>query len=207
MRRSLRGLAALLLLVGLGACDISGAVGPPGPDQVALKSTDLPSGLRSCPGSGSIDSYLKTVRTSDPDSYAALSDAWAQFQKSGADSAAITAYADNVANCAGLLGAGRGKSASSFVIRYRDEGSAATAYKRGILQFPTPNPEQQTPGLTIGEATGLGGNSWVYDQSIHGVAAYIAFWQRGRFDLMVLCADLDPDTARRMVTAVDSRAR
>lgn len=207
MARSLRALLAALLLLGLGACDVASPVGPPGPDQVALKSSDLPSGLRTCPGSGSIDSYLKAVRTSDPDSYATLSDAWAQFQKAGADSAAITAYADDVANCSGLLGAGRGKSASSFVIRYRDEGSAATAYKRGILQFPTPNSEQQTPGLTIGEATGLGANSWVFDQSIRGVAAYIAFWQRGRFDVMVLCADLDPETAKRAVAAVDSRSR
>ena len=207
MRRALSGLAVVLVVACLAACEVSSPVGPPNPDQVALKASDLPSGLKTCPGSGSIDSYLKAVRTSDPDSYASLSDAWAQFQKSGADSAAITAYADNLNNCSGLLGAGRGKSASSFVIRYKDEGSAVTAYKRGILQFPTPNAEQQTPGLTVGDATGLGTNSWVYDQSIGRVAAYIAFWQRGRFDLMVLCADLDPETAKRAVTAVDSRAR
>lgn len=167
----------------------------------------MPSGLKTCPGSGSIDGYLGAVRTKDPDSYATLSDAWATLKSKGADAAAITAYADDPANCSGLLGAGRGKSASSFVIRYKDEGSATTAFKKGILQFPSPNAEQQTPGLTVGAATGFGANSWVFDQSVSGRTAYIAFWQRGDFDIMVLVADLDPDTAKHAAAAVDSRAR
>lgn len=200
--------AAGAVLLALAGCEVlSSPIGPPPPDQVALKPGDLPSGLKTCPGSGSIDGYLKAIRTKDPDSYATVSDAWATFRKAGANAAAITAYADDVMNCSGLLGAGRGKSASSFVIRYNDEGSAATAYERGILQFPTPNAEQQTPGLIVGDASGLGTNSWVFDQSVNGRAAYIAFWQRGSYDVMVLIADLDPETSKRAVDAVDSRAR
>ena len=205
--RALPGLWVCLLLGLLAGCQVSSPIGPTSPDQVALKVSDIPSGLKTCPGSGSIDSYLKAVRTKDPDSYANLSDAWATFQKSGADAAAITAFADDTANCSGLFGAGRGKSATSFVIRYRDAGSATTAFKRGILNFPTPTVDQQTPGLTVGEATGLGANSWVFHQAVSGRAAYIAFWQRGPFDVIVLIADLDPDAAKHAVEAVDSRAR
>ena len=201
-------LTVALAVVGLVlGCQAPAPIGPPNPDQVALRGGDLPSGLKACPGSGSIDTYLSAVRTKDPDSYATLSDAWATLKSKGADAAAITAYADDVANCSGLLGAGKGKSASSFVIRYQDEGSATTAYKKGILQFPTPNAQQQTPGLTVGAATGFGANSWVFDQSVNGRAAYIAFWQRGDFDIMVLVADLDPAAAKHAAEAVGSRAR
>ncbi len=189
------------------ACEAPPPLGPPGPDQVALKASDLPSGLKVCSASGTIDHYLSTVRTKDPDSYATLSDAWNTLQAKGADAAAITAYADDASSCSGLLGAGRGKSASSFVIRYKDAGSATTAYKKGILQFPTPNASQQTVGLTVGSATGFGSNSWVFSQTVSGRAAYIAFWQRGQFDIMVLVADLDPDAARHAAESVDSRAR
>ncbi len=197
-------LAAAALLI---ACQPPPPIGPPSPDQVALKSADLPSGLKSCPGSGSIQSYLDAARNKDPESYSTLTDAWSTLQSKGADAAAITAYADDLSNCSGLLGAGRGKSASSFVIRYTDEGSAATAFKKGILKFPTPSAGQQTPGLTVGAATGLGENSWMYQQTVNGRLAYIAFWQRGPFDMMVLVADLDTDAAKHAVESVDSRSR
>ena len=199
--------AAGVAVLALAACDLSSPVGPPSPDQVALRASDVPGALKACPGSGSIDSYLKSTRTRDPDSYANLSDAWASLQSAGANAAAITAFADDLGNCSGVLGAGRGKSASSFVIRYRDEGSAATAFRKGILKFPNPGAGQQTPGLTVGAGSGLGGNSWVYDQSLQGRAAYVAFWQRGSFDMLVLAADLDPADARHAVESVDSRAR
>jgi hypothetical protein len=197
-------MAAVALVVG---CEAPAPIGPPNPEQVAVKATDLPGGLKTCPGSGAIDGYLAAVRTKDPDSYASLSDAWATLKSKGADAAAITAFADDTANCSGLLGAGKGKSASSFVIRYQDSGSATTAFKKGILQFPTPNASQQTPGLTAGVATGLGVNSWTFEQTANGRTAFIAFWQSGQFDLMVLVADLNPSVAKHVAEAVASRAR
>lgn len=198
---------ATALLMATTACEVASPVGPPSPEQVALKTDDVPHGLKACPGSGSIDAYLKATRKMDPDTYATLSDSWATFQKSGADAAAITAYAEDRANCSGVLGAGKGRSLSSFVIRYRDDNAAAAAYKKGILKFPTPGAGQQTPGLTVGAGTGLGRNSWVYSQAIGTRSAYIAFWQRGPFDVIVLAADVEPNDARRAVESVDSRAR
>ena len=198
---------ALLAIAAIGGCDVSSPVGPPSPDQVALRAGDVPGALKSCPGSGSIDSYLKSTRTRDPDSYANLSDAWAALQSAGAKAAAITAYSDDLSNCSGVLGAGRGRSASSFVIRYHDDGAAVTAFKKGILKFPNPGAGQQTPGLTVGAGTGLGGNSWVFDQAVQGRSAYVAFWQRGSFDMLVLAADLDAADAKRAVESVDSRSR
>ncbi|HEX6548577.1 MAG TPA: hypothetical protein VF134_07545 [Candidatus Dormibacteraeota bacterium] len=182
-------------------------IGPPDPQTVALQASDLPSGLHACPGSGSIDSYLQQIRSKDPDSYSSVKDAWDEFQRSGADAAAITAYTEQSSACGGVLGAGQGKSAASFVIRYKDQSSAVAAYRKGILGFPNPASAQQTPGLTVGEATGFGPNSWVYNQTIQGRAAYIAFWEEKQFDILVFAADLDPGDATRAARAVDSRAR
>ena len=209
MRALLLGLAAATLLAACSSPPTGLPIGgPPSPQDVALKSGDVPNGLTACPGSGPIDGYITSLRAKDPDGYASLKDAWDTLKRNGADSAAIVAYvADPAIACVGTLGAGQGKSATSFVIRYKDSGSATTAYKRGLLQFPTPKEGQQTPGLTVGVATGLGGNSWVYQASAAGKAAYLAFWQVNQFDVMVLTADLDAADSRKAADAVNSRAR
>ncbi|HEX6350802.1 MAG TPA: hypothetical protein VF160_15610 [Candidatus Dormibacteraeota bacterium] len=210
MLRLLPALAAALLLLGCSGPSTGGVpvIGPPNPQDIALKPGDVPSVLKACEGSGPIAGYIAALRTKDPDGYAGLQDAWASLQKNGADAAAITAYVDDPATaCTGTLGAGQGKSATSFVIRYKDEGSATTAYKRGLLNFPTPQQDQQTPGLTVGVATGLGANSWVYNRAVNGRAAYLAFWQSKQFDVMVLTADLDPGDSQKAADAVYSRAR
>jgi len=204
--------AAVLLLVAAGCSgpDTGGVpvVGPPNPEDIALKSSDVPAGLRPCNGSGPIAGYMAAVRSKDPDGYASLQDAWDALKRNGADAAAIAAYVEDPATaCTGTLGAGQGKSATSFVIRYKDEGSATTAYKRGILNFPNPQPDQQTPGLTVGMATGLGPNSWVYNRAVNGKAAYLAFWQSKQFDVMVLTADLDPVDSQKAADAVYARDR
>lgn len=195
-------------LLSVAACDAPQALGgPPDPTAVALKTGDLPSGMKQCPGSGAIQGYLDRARKSDPNSYADLQDAWAALQQGGADSASISAYAGDLALCGGQLGAGAGKSATSFVIRFKDEGSAATAYKRGILGFPTPTAGQREPGLTVGVPTGLGQNSWELDRNVGGRQAFVAFWQVKRFIVMYLGADLDSEANRRAAEAVNSRAR
>ncbi len=201
---------AAALLIALVACQGPAArlpFSPPSPESVALQPGDLPNTLRECPGSGPIATYLSSIRSSQPDSYAQVSDAWTTFKQAGADAAAITAFTQDPKACSGALGAGQGQSAASFVIRYRDEASAAAAYRKGILGFPSPDPQQQTAGLTVGEATGLGKNSWVFDRDLGGRAAYIAFWQIKRFDILVFAADLSADDARRAVDSVNRRAR
>lgn len=209
MRPLLLGLALATLLAACSGPSTSlPVIGPPSPADIALRSGDVPAGLTACPGSGPIDGYIQSLRSKDPDGYASLKDAWDELKRNGADAAAIVAYvADPAAACVGSLGAGQGKSATSFVIRYGDSGSATTAYKRGLLRFPTPQQGQQTPGLTVGTATGLGANSWVYEAAASGKAAYLAFWQVNQFDVMVLTADLDAADSRRAADAVNSRAR
>ena len=209
MRRLVLTLAAAATLTaGCSGYTSLPVVGPPSPQDIALKPADVPQGLKSCAGSGPIDGYIASLRTKDPDGYASLQDAWAALKSNGANAAAIGAYVeDPTTACTGTLGAGQGKSATSFVIRYKDEGSATTAYKRGLLNFPTPQQGQQTPGLTVGTATGLGANSWVYDRSVNGKAAFLAFWQVNQFDVMILTADLDPVDSRKAADAVYSRAR
>ena len=203
-----RLLAVVLLAVACAACEAPTALGgPPDPAAVALKSSDLPSGLKPCPGSGPISGYLDHARKTDPNAYADLQDAWANLQRGGADAAAISAFAADPSQCSGELGAGGGMSATTFVIRFKDEGSSTTAYKRGLLGFPTPSQNQQEPGLTVGVATGLGPNSWALDRKVGGRAAFVAFWQVKRFVVMYLGADIDSEADRRAAEAVNSRAR
>lgn len=209
MTRRTATAALALVVMALAACSSPDlpVVGPPAPENVALKASDVPTTLKQCPGSGPIDGYLAAIRTKDPDSYAQVSDAWTDFKRNGADAAAITSFAQQTSACTGTLGAGQGQSAASFVIRYKDAGSATAAFKKGLLGFPSPKAQQQTPGLTVGAATGLGDKSWVYDMSLSGRSAYIAFWQTGRFDIFVFTADLEPKLSSQAVDSVNSRAR
>jgi hypothetical protein len=207
MRRLLAWICFGLALAGCSSGVGGITIGAPSPQSVALQAADLPSGLKACPGSGSIDSYLQAIRTKDPDSYSQVKDAWDEFQRAGADAAAITAYTEQPSACSGVLGAGQGRSAASFVIRYQDSSAAVDAYRKGILGFPNPATAQQTPGLTVGDATGFGANSWVFNQTLQGRAAYIAFWQEKQFDILVFAADLDPADAEHAARSVDSRAR
>jgi hypothetical protein len=196
------------LLASLASCQPSvPGLQPQSPGEVALQGKDVPGDLQRCPGSGDVAGYLGAIKDRSPDAYRSTSEAWKKLQSSGAKDAAIVTYAHDPSACNGELGVGAGRSATAFVIRYGDEGSAASAWKRGIAGFPTPAEGQVSPGLSQGVETGLGSNSWVYQTQAGGRSVYVAFWQRKAFDILVLTADLTAEESQRAAAAADNRVR
>ena len=200
---TLRAAVALSVLLLATGCGLQSPL-PQTPEDVAIQPSDV-RGLDRCPGSGAIATYLQQLRQKSPDAYTTIQDGWKQLQDSGAQDAAVVTYAESSSACGGALGANQGISATSFVIKYRDSGAASSAWQRGILGFPTPAEGQQVPGLVRGSGTGLGSNSWEYQQTNGPAALYLAFWQKGAFDVFLLTTDLDPPVSRKLASTVSGR--
>ena len=202
----------LVALSGAGlltaGCDTAlPIVGGTSPTSVSLQPSDLPKDLERCPSSGDINSYLANLKTKNVDGYNGTLDAWKKLQAQGAKNAAIVSYAADPAACTGEMGTGRGRTAASFVIQFKDDGSAAIAWKHGILGFPSPTQGQQTPGLKVGTGTGLGANSWSLEEAVQGRSLYLAFWQGHSFDVFFLGEDLTQDESQRALSSVAGRVR
>lgn len=195
--------AALLVALVVTACGVQSPL-PQSPEDIALQKGDV-RGLDRCPGSGAIATYLQDLRKKNVNTYTGIQDGWKQLQDSGAQDAAIVTYTDSPDSCGGQLGVSQGAAATTFVIKYRDPGSADSAWQRGILGFPTPADGQQVPGLVRGKPTGLGANSWEYQKTNGPAALYLAFWQHGSFDVFLLTDDLDIGVSRKLARTVDAR--
>jgi hypothetical protein len=205
-RPALAVAAALFLLVG---CSVSTDKEPTRepPSELSLRQADLPEGLTRCNISGSIDGYLKNLRTANPSAWRDLDTSWRNAQAEGADAADVALFTDQTSACTSGLIASTGRSAASLAIRYPHERAATTAWHGGILDLPVPASDQQGPGLTQGIGTGLGANSWSYVRTSNGRATYLAFWQNGSFDILVATGGITPEQARLASTAVSSRVR
>src|SRR2546422_7001986 len=108
-----RVLAATLAGAVLAACQVS--IAPPvDPGQIALQRTDVPSDLQRCPGSGSIDRYLKQLALQDPDGHAKIRQGWRRLQTAGAVQGAVTVYSAAPGDCLKEPGAGTGRLAATL---------------------------------------------------------------------------------------------
>src|SRR5712692_6874822 len=102
--------------------------------NVAVKLSDLPSGMHRCDLSGDINSYLKKIQASDAATYSTAKSQWDAAQKGGATAADVEFYTDSTAHCSGLvsngsqIGSATYKLAVNFVFQFKDEASAATGY-------------------------------------------------------------------------------
>lgn len=117
----------------------------------------------------------------------------------------MTIFADRSPACLARLGVGAGTTVSSVVMRFRDEGSAKSAFQRGMLGFTTPSEDEEVDGLTRGSATGLGRDAWVLQRSVAGRSLIVALWQRGTITVMYLGVDEDPLHASQAMAAIDGR--
>jgi hypothetical protein len=94
-----------------------------------------------------------------------------------------------------------------LVAVFRDQGSAATAYRRGVLGFPTPADGQQVPGLVQGVATTLSENAWAVQRQVDGRTLHVAWFQERAFAVFLVSTDLDGSESERAAAAVASRTR
>jgi hypothetical protein len=207
-------LAAIAMLLVLGACGspIGGGTPSPSASSVAVKLSDLPSGMHRCDLSGDINSYLKKIQTTDPTSYGSTKDHWDSAQKGGATAADVEFYTDSTAHCAGLesngsqIGSATYKLAVNFVFQFKDEASATTGYNSdSIFGFSVSQLKQSLVPVAEGTTTGLGKNSIVLTVEIAPQTFYIAVWQNKQFMSILGIFNIDAATDKKIAQAVNGR--
>ncbi len=212
MRASFTAIALLLLICACG--NPIGGSGTPAPSasSVALKVSDMPSGMHRCDLSGDINSYLKKIQTSDPTTYASTKSHWDSAQKGGATAADVEFYTDSTAHCTGLesngsqIGSATYKLAVNFVFQFKDEASAATGYSsESIFGFSVKQLKQSRVPVTEGTASGLGKNSIVLTLEISPQTFYVAVWQDKQFMSILGVFNIDAATDKKIALAVNGR--
>ena len=197
-------LAAGLVCLALTACQVAGPPSIP-PVQIGLQRGDLPAGLARCPASGDISTFLHGSKPNNERAHDELLTAWQDLQHRGASQAALTVYAAQQPACAARLGTGDGANVSSLVVEFHDEATAAAAYQRGLLGFPTPSDDAEVAGMDRGAATGIGQNAWVLQRSVAGRALIVGLWERHAVLVLFVAVDADPLNSKRALSAVDGR--
>jgi hypothetical protein len=197
-------LAAVLVWVALVACQGPGAT-PPDPAQVGLQRGDLPAELHRCPASGDVAAFARSLQPADAAAHDELQSAWRDLQHGGAMQAAVTAYTVQPAACTARIGTGDGTSVTSFVVRFRDDGAATSAYQRGVLGFTTPSEDAEVPNMARGAATGIGRNAWVLQRSVGGRSLIVGLWERDAVLVLFVAVDADPLHAKQALSQVDGR--
>jgi len=212
MRASLAAIALLLLA---GACSpIGGGSGTPAAtaSNVAVKLSDLPSGMHRCDLSGDMNSYLKKIQTSDPTTYSSTKSHWDAAQKGGATAADVELYTDSTARCADLatnasqIGSATYKLAVDFVFQFKDEASAVAGYNSdSIFGFSVATLKSSQLPVTEGTATGLGKNSIVLTLVVPPQTVYLSVWQNKQFMSILGIFNIDAATDKKIALAENGR--
>jgi hypothetical protein len=213
LRRSIAGLAALLLVVACGGSPSTSASGPTAAG-VSVQQGDLPAGMQKCDLSGDIDSFLKKSKTKDPSTYSSFKNYWDAAQKSGATAEFTAFYADSTAHCTSIesnssdVSSATYKLVVDFVIQFKDEASAKSGYTNGSLFGFSPSTLKGGGSPTVeGTATGLTANSVVLSIDVPPQMFYIAYWQNKAFMVILLTLNLDAATGKKVALAENSRIK
>ena len=210
----MRHFLALAAIAVLAACNAPGAVAPLGPSDVAVQSSDVPKGVIKCDGSGSIDTFLNTIKTKDPSSYKSTSDEWDKAKADGATAAAVVFYADSKTHCADITNSQNNNLSSAaypvilnFVIQFKDDKSAVQGYtSESIFGFSESSlTTSGVTGVVKGTKTGLTENSAALTLAIGNQSFYVAVWQNKAF--MVILAVINVDTTQSKKIATNENGR
>ena len=175
---------------------------PTEPTAAVLQSSDIPSGLKPCLGSGPVDVYITTLANSDATLASRFAAQWQELRIEGATAAAISLFTASPAACNAELGATSNvKSIASVVAIFADSGQADRAWVSGAFGFVPPAPGEILPGVTRGSATGLGLSSWTYDRA----PIRLACWHKSVFVSIVVMSNLDAAAFKAATVAVDGR--
>ncbi len=170
--------------------------------DAVLQSSDIPSGLNRCAGSGPIDGYITNLQTSSPALASRLTDEWQSLRTLGAASSSIALFTSDDSACTAELAAvSKAKSAAGFVVMFGDEGQADRAWQSGVLGFVPPAPGELPTGLNRGTATGLGISAWTFDRT----PVRLACWHKSVFVALVVLINLDAAAFKTTTAAVDAR--
>ena len=204
---------ALAAFVVVTACNQSSAA-VIGVADVAVQPGDLPKGVQKCSASGDIDSFLNSVKTKDPSTYASTKSEWDSAKTHGATSAEVVFYTDSKAHCDAIANSQNGDLAAAaypivinFVIKFKDQASAEKGYTtESIFGFSeSAISSTAAAGLTKGTATGLGTNSITLLIAIGNQSFFVAVWQNKTF--MVILAVINIETAQSKKVASNENSR
>lgn len=170
--------------------------------DAVLQSSEVPTGLSPCLGSGPIDVYITTLANADANLSARVANQWEQLRVAGATSGAISLFTSTPAACnAELATTSNAKSITAFVAEFTDPGQADRAWSAGVFGFVPPAPGELPAGVTRGTGTGLGLSSWTYDRP----PVHLASWHKSVFVALVVVSNLDAATFKAATAAVDAR--
>jgi hypothetical protein len=203
---------AVVLISVLASCQTGSPPAPtPSPSPIPtphadatsaiLQSSDVPSGLTVCLGSGPIDVYIASLSQADATIGARASHQWQQLRLLGAHDGAISLFTSSPAACNAELGATSNTRAMvSFVARFDDSGQAHRAWEGGVFGFAPPPPNVIVAGVTRGATTGLGVSSFTYERP----SVRLASWNRSVFVALVVATNLDLNAFKAAATIVDA---
>ena len=203
----------LLLLIGVVAACGGSSSGPSGPTaaSVAAQSGDVPNGMVKCSLSGDIQTFIHNEQSPDPSTSKTAANQWTDLQKSGATSAYVAIYTDSKSHCGDFASARTDPAAATyklvvnFVVQFKDEKSAASAYANGSV-FGVSAPSLHASAQAIeGTKTGLSANSVVVSQAIANQSFYIALWQNKSFAVFLAVVNLDPTASKKVATSENGR--
>ncbi len=211
-----RVIAAALATLFAAACGGSTSSTPPGPTaaSVSVQSGDLPKGLVKCDLSGDINDFLNKVKSPDPNTYMSTKNDWQAAQQKGATDAYTAFYTDSTAHCTAIKSNGSDIGSASyqlvvnFVIRFKDEKSAANGYtSESIFGFSVSSLKSGGAPVIEGTKTGLTPNSIVLTASIPPQSYYIAVWQNKTFMVILAMLNIDAAAAKKAALAENSRIK
>ena len=212
---AMRRWIALAAFVLVTACNQSSAAAT-GVADVAVQSGDLPKGVQKCSASGDIDSFLNTVKTKDPSTYDSTKSEWDKAKNNGATAAEVVFYADSKAHCDSISSSQNGDLASAaypivinFVIKFKDEASAAQGYTtESIFGFSESTiSSSAAAGATKGTGTGLGKNSVTLLIAIGNQSFFVAVWQNKTFMVILAVINIDTTQAKKVASNENGRIR
>jgi len=210
-----RSLASLLAVLTLAACASQpGATAAPTAASVAVQPGDLPNTMHRCSISSDINTYIESLKTKDPATYASTKSEWTDAQSKGATATQVTFYTDSDANCANVASTVANLSAAAyplvvnFSVQFKDEASAASGYTSGQI-FGIDRTMLKANGAPVveGTKTGLGPNSIVLSTTILSQAFYIAVWQNKAFMVILGIINLDSATGQKVADAENRRIK
>ena len=207
-----------LVLIGLFAVVACGSSSnaPSGPTAatVSVQPADVPSGMKRCDLTGDINSFIAKEPTPAPDAAKTAGQEWQAAKKSGATAAYAAFYTDSAAHCTSIESSGADPSTATyklvmnFVVQYRDENTAAGAYRGEdtILGF-NPNQLRGAGAVVEGTQTGLSDNSIALTQPVGDQLFYIAIWQNRSFVVILVILNLDANAAKKVAVRENSRIK
>ena len=207
----MRRFAAVLAVVVLTACGASTSTGPA---DVAVQTKDVPNTLTRCPGSGDIDGFLSSIKTSDPTTYDQTNTEWNDAKSHGATSAQVVFYADSKDHCANIQNSGNNDLGSAtypvvinFVIKFKDEATAKDGYtNQSIFGFSESSLSSGGgAGVVKGKDTGLTDNSVALTVAIGSQSFYVAVWQNKSYMVILGVLNIGLDSSKKLASTLNVR--